>query len=200
MLPLKTPQPLTRSFQSHLSHRTPTLLRSLYPYPALPQFPSHSTRWTFHEKPLGFCEVLRTDTCLDDNSVLWNTLTYSSSKAKDTVVSKVSEVRKWCKKGKPPQAPTLYHSTPTINAAVPSALIQQLECITHFRAILHPPKTLPPVSTHQYNTRLRCVLAAFRIPHLQTQRFTRRSQSQLTTTPTPTQTQTPTLPKIKIDQ
>jgi hypothetical protein len=71
--------------------------------------------------------------------------------------------RKWCKKGKPPQAPTLNHLTPIINAPVPPALQQQPESTSHFRAILHPPKTLSPVSTHQYTTRLRRILSAFRI-------------------------------------
>ncbi len=119
--------------------------------------------WTFHERSLGYCKVLHTDTYLDSESILWNTLAYSSSKAKDTVVSKVSEVRQWCKKGQPPQAPTLNHSTPILNVAAPPHLRQQPETNAPFRAILHPPKTLPPVSTHQYNTRLRRILSAFRI-------------------------------------
>ncbi len=79
------------------------------------------------------------------------------------VVSKVSEVRKWCKKGKPPHAPTLNHATPVLNLAVPPHLTQQHEPNTPFRAILHPPKTLPPVSTDQYNTWLRRILSACRI-------------------------------------
>jgi hypothetical protein len=116
--------------------------------------------WTFHERSLGYCKVLHTDTYLDSDSILWNTLTCSSSKAKDTVVSKVSKVRKWCKKG---QAPTLNYSTLIINAPVSLAHQQQPEYTSHFRAILHPPKTLPPVSTHQYKTRLRRILSAFRI-------------------------------------
>ncbi len=74
--------------------------------------------WTFHERSLGYCKVLHTDTYLDSDSILWKTLAYSSSKAKDTVVSKVSEVRKWCKKATPPQAPTLNHATPVLNLAV----------------------------------------------------------------------------------
>jgi hypothetical protein len=48
--------------------------------------------WTFRERSLGYCKVLNTDTYLDEDSILWNTLVYSSTKAKDNVVSKVSEV------------------------------------------------------------------------------------------------------------
>ena len=105
--------------------------------------------------------MLNTDTNLDDDSIIWNTLAYSSSKAKDIVTSKVSEVRKWCKTGSPPHAPTLSYTTPIINAQVPPELQQQPEYTSHFRAILHPPKTLPPVSTHQYNTRLRRIFFPF---------------------------------------
>ena len=79
------------------------------------------------------------------------------------MVSKVSEVRQWCKKGQPPHAPTLNHSTPIVNVAVPPQLRQQPEINAPFRAILHPPKTLPPVSTHQYKPRLRRILSACRI-------------------------------------
>jgi hypothetical protein len=118
--------------------------------------------WTFHERSLGSCKVLHTDTYLDSDSILWNTLAYSSSKAKDTVVSKVSEVRQWCKKGKPPHAPTPSHTTPVLNLAVPPHLTQQHGHNAPFRAILHPPKSLPPVSTHQYNTRLRRIFSACR--------------------------------------
>jgi hypothetical protein len=119
--------------------------------------------WTFHERSLDYCKFLHTDTYLDSDSILWNTLAYSSSKAKDTVVSKDSEVRKRCKKGKPLHAPTLNHATPALNLAVPPHLTQQHEHNAPFRAMLHPPKTLPPVSTHQYNMRLRRILSACRI-------------------------------------
>ncbi len=50
--------------------------------------------WTFQEHSLGYCKVLHTDNYLDSDSILWNTLAYSSTKAKDIAVSKVSEVRK----------------------------------------------------------------------------------------------------------
>jgi hypothetical protein len=43
---------------------------------------------------------------------------------------------------------------------VPPHLTQQHEHNVPFRTILHPPKTPPPVSTHQYNTRLRRILSA----------------------------------------
>jgi hypothetical protein len=46
---------------------------------------------------------------------------------------------------------------------VPLHLTQHHEYNAPFRVILHPPKTLPPVSTHQYNTRLRRILSACRI-------------------------------------
>jgi hypothetical protein len=36
--------------------------------------------WTFHERSLGSCKVLHTETYLDSDSILWNTLAYSSSK------------------------------------------------------------------------------------------------------------------------
>jgi hypothetical protein len=157
--------------------------------------------WTFHERSLGYCKVLNTDTYLGSDSILWNTLAYSSSKAKDTVVSKVSEVRHWCKKGKPPQSPSLNHATPILNAAVPPHLCQQPETNTPFRAILHPPKTLPPVSTDQYNTRLRQMLSAFRIllpNNSKTNSSTpihpypdSNANSTPTPTPTPTHTQDP---------
>jgi hypothetical protein len=95
--------------------------------------------------------------------MLWHTLAYSSSKAKENVVSKVSEVRKWCKKGRPPNTPTPCPSIPTVNIPIPTHLRQQAEHTSLFRAILHPPKTLPAVSTHQYTTRLRRALTALRL-------------------------------------
>jgi hypothetical protein len=62
-------------------------------------------------------------------------------------------------------APRTYpsHTTPVLNLAVPPHLTQQHEHRAPFRAIFHPPKSLPPVSTHQYNTRLRRILSACRI-------------------------------------
>ena len=78
-------------------------------------------------------------------------------------MSKVSEVRKWCKKGHPPDTPTPDQAIPTVNIPIPTHLQQQAEYTSLFRAILHPPKTLPAVSTHQYNTRLRRALTALRL-------------------------------------
>jgi hypothetical protein len=118
--------------------------------------------WTFFEKSLGHCTVLNTDTYLDHDNILWHTLAFDSSKAKDIVVSKVSEVRRWCKKGTPPANLPQPTSPPTVNVPVPIPLQQQPETHSPFRAILHPPKSLPPVTTHQYNTRTRRILSVLR--------------------------------------
>jgi hypothetical protein len=45
---------------------------------------------------------------------------------------------------------------------VPIPLQQQPETHSPFRAILHPPKSLPPITTHQYNTRTRRILSVLR--------------------------------------
>jgi hypothetical protein len=118
--------------------------------------------WTFFEKSLGHCTVLNTDTYMGHDNILWHTLAFDYSKAKDIVVAKVSEVRRWCKKGTPPANPSQTTPPPTFNVPVPIPLQQQPETHSPFRAILHPPKSLPPVITHQYNTRTRRILSVLR--------------------------------------
>ncbi len=52
--------------------------------------------WTFYERTLGHCTALNTDKYLDDDNILWHTLAFTSSKCpdEDSVIAKVSEVRK----------------------------------------------------------------------------------------------------------
>jgi hypothetical protein len=83
------------------------------PAPTLPLQSTASTRhrsssdtgldilgWKFREKALGPCTVIATDTLLDDNNILWNTMQIASSKTQDTFVAKVIQPRQ------APQFPT----------------------------------------------------------------------------------------------
>jgi hypothetical protein len=84
------------------------------------------------------------------------------------------------RKGYPPANPPQPTSPPIVNVPVPVPLQQQPETHSPFQAILHPPKSLPPVTTHQYNTRTRRILSVLRV-------FTHNSQ------PTNTKTRLSTL-------
>jgi hypothetical protein len=66
--------------------------------------------WHFKEKSLGDCVVLATDTFLDENNILWNTLQISCSKhPEEANVFKVSEIRTYIRRDKyahrPPAKP-----------------------------------------------------------------------------------------------
>jgi hypothetical protein len=63
-------------------------------------------RWQFKEKTLGPCTVVSTDTLLDDNNVLGNTIQIESFKTNDTFVAKVSEVRTWIRRDKSSHGPS----------------------------------------------------------------------------------------------
>ena len=104
--------------------------------------------WTFKEKTLGPCTVVSTDTLLDDNNIVWNTLQLSSSKTKDTFVAKVSEVRTWIRRDKSacgPPAKTVLPDTDILRDTLPEDLRHPLEAHSPFRAILLPPRSVPAV-------------------------------------------------------
>jgi hypothetical protein len=156
--PLSNQSSNPRSFPSLPPHATA---------PAPTRVPTSSTGLSY-ERTLGNCTVLHTDTFLDDDNIRWHTLAFTSSKSpdEDSVVAKVSEVRNWCRKGKPP--------VPIVNIPVPPTLQQQPESTSPFRAILHPPKTCPPPTTHQYATRSRKLFSMIIHTHRNTKTNTSR--------------------------
>jgi hypothetical protein len=104
--------------------------------------------WRFKEKSLGNCIVIAPDTFLDDSNILWHTLQVSCSKhPEDHNVFKVSEVRKYIRRDKsshgPPAKPDL-PVPPLLRPALPPELRQPIEEHAPFRAILFPPKSVPP--------------------------------------------------------
>jgi hypothetical protein len=103
--------------------------------------------WTFYEKTLGPCTVIGTDTLLDDNNILWNTMQISSSKTQDTFVAKVSEVRTWIRRDKSAHGPSAKTSPPAtdpLRETLPEDLRHPIEEYNPFRAILLPPRSAPP--------------------------------------------------------
>jgi hypothetical protein len=101
--------------------------------------------WKFKEQTLGTCTS--TDTLLDDNNILWNTLQIASSKTDDTFVAKVSEVRKWIRRDKTALSPPVKTDplVPTIvSDNLPPELRHPIEENSPFRSILLPPRSIPP--------------------------------------------------------
>jgi hypothetical protein len=125
--------------------------------------------WKFKERTLGPCTALSTDTLLDDNTILWNTLQISSSKTNDTFVAKVSEVRTWIRRDKSAQSPPAKPDPPVstiVRDNLPPELRHPIEEHSPFRAILLPPRSipaphlrLPAKSTRDERRRLRAHLA-----------------------------------------
>jgi hypothetical protein len=104
--------------------------------------------WRFKEKSLGNCIVIAPDTFLDDNNILWHTLQVSCSKhSEDPNLFKVREVRTYIRREKsshgPPAKPNL-PVPPLLRPALPPELRQPIEEHAPFRAILIPPKSVPP--------------------------------------------------------
>jgi hypothetical protein len=77
---------------------------------------------------------------------------------------------------------------------VPIPLQQQPETHSPFRAILHPPKSLPPVTTHHYNTRNRRILSVLRAFTHNTQPANTKTRSSTLNHPDPDPL-TPTRPR-----
>jgi hypothetical protein len=109
--------------------------------------------WQFKGKTLGPCTVVFTDTLLDDNNILWNTLQIASSKPNDTFVAKVSEVRTWIRRDTSSHGPSAKPDSPPptiVRDILPPDLRHPIEAASPFRAILLPPRSIPaPVSTYQ---------------------------------------------------
>jgi hypothetical protein len=102
--------------------------------------------WKFKEKTLGPCTVVATDTLLDDNNILWNTMQISSSKTKDTFVAKVSEVRTWIRRDKSAHGPPAKTNSPVpaiLRDTLPADLRLPIEEHNPFRAILLPARSVP---------------------------------------------------------
>jgi hypothetical protein len=102
--------------------------------------------WKFKERTLGPCTVLATDTLLDDDNILWNTLQIESSKSNDTFVAKVSEVRTWIRRDKSAHGPPATPDPPVphiLRENLPPELRHPIEADTPFRAILLPPRSIP---------------------------------------------------------
>jgi hypothetical protein len=102
--------------------------------------------WRFKEKTLGPCTVVATDTLLDDNNILWNTMQISSSKTKDTFVAKVSEVRSWIRRDKSAHGPPANTNSPVpviLRDTLPADLRLPIEEHNPFRAILLPARSVP---------------------------------------------------------
>jgi hypothetical protein len=103
--------------------------------------------WKFKEKTLGPCTIVATDTLLDDNNILWNTMQISSSKTKDTFVAKVSEVRTWIRRDKSAHGPPAKTNPPVpviLRDTLPTDLRLPIEEHNPFRAtLLLPPRSVP---------------------------------------------------------
>jgi hypothetical protein len=91
---------------------------------------------------LGDCIVLATDTYLDDNNILRHTLQVSCSQhLEDSNVFKVSEICTYIRRDKSSHGPPAKPNLP-----LPPELRHPLEEHVPFRAILLPPKSVPPKS------------------------------------------------------
>jgi hypothetical protein len=104
--------------------------------------------WRFKEKSLGNCIVIAPDTFLDDNNILWHTLQVSCSKHPDEDnVFKVSEVRTYIRRDKTSHGPPAKSDPPVptlLRPVLPPELRQPIEEQSPSRAILLPPKSVPP--------------------------------------------------------
>ena len=111
---------------------------------------------------------MATDTYLDDDGILWNTLEYSAQKGRkpNTHISKVSEIRAWTKR-KGSQPPPQRVTTPAVtNHPVHPSLQQPMDPLSPFRSVISAPLTTPPPPLAHYNLRTRRVMsAAIRFPH-----------------------------------
>jgi hypothetical protein len=98
----------------------------------------------------------------------------------------VNEVRKWCKKGKPPQAPTLNHATPVLNVAVHHTSLSNTNTTRLSKLSFTHRK--PYFQLAHINTTLGCDVSSRPIAFLGTTTPTPIIPPQLTHTPTPTPT------------